>query len=334
MTPPLVSATGLVRRYRGRNGVFGKETEVRALDGMSLTLARGETLGLVGESGSGKSTAGRIVLGLDQPDAGEVLFEGQPIPPPGTPAWRASRRRMQMIFQDPLGALDRRLSVSEQIREPLDIHAIGDAADRERRVESLLDSVGLSRAQGGRYPHELSGGQRQRVVLARALAMQPDLLVCDEPVSALDVSIQAQVVNLLIDLQAELGIAMLFISHDLRVVRQISQRIAVLYLGRIVEEGDADDLFAAPLHPYTRALVSASPVPGHKLQQRIILTGDPPNPAMRPSGCAFHPRCPMAVAQCRVSAPELTVQPTGGRGRSVACHLVQPEPAEHVGKVA
>ena len=333
MTEPLVTATGLVRRYRGRAGMFGKETEVRALDGVSLTLMRGETLGLVGESGSGKSTTGRIVLGLDRADEGEVRFDGAPMPAFATPAWRASRRRMQMIFQDPLGALDRRLAVAEQIREPLDIHEIGAAPERAKRVETLLDAVGLSRAQGARFPHELSGGQRQRVVLARALALGPELLVCDEPVSALDVSIQAQVVNLLIDLQAELGLAMLFISHDLRVVRQISRRIAVMYLGRIVEAGDADDLFAQPLHPYTRALVSASPVPGHRGRERIVLAGDPPNPAMRPSGCAFHPRCPMAVARCRVEAPALvaatgTVQDTGtgrgadGEGRSVACHLV------------
>jgi peptide/nickel transport system ATP-binding protein len=334
MTEPLVTATGLVRRYRARAGMFGKEIVVRALDGVSLTLNRGETLGLVGESGSGKSTTGRILLGLDRVDAGEVRFDGAPMPAFGTPAWRVSRRRMQMIFQDPLGALDRRIAVADQIREPLDIHDIGAAAARPKRVETLLDQVGLSRQQGARFPHELSGGQRQRVVIARALALEPELLVCDEPVSALDVSIQAQVVNLLIDLQADLGLAMLFISHDLRVIRQISQRIAVMYLGRIVEEGDADDLFAAPLHPYTRALVSASPVPGHRGRERIVLSGDPPNPAMRPSGCAFHPRCPMAVARCRTETPVLAATSSAGKGRAVACHLVDTTASHPVGEAA
>jgi peptide/nickel transport system ATP-binding protein len=224
-----------------------------------------------------------------------------------------------MIFQDPLGALDRRWTIARQVREPLDIHAIGDDASRAVRVEELLHSVGLAHDQGLRYPHELSGGQRQRAVIARALATRPDFLVCDEPVSALDVSIQAQVINLLIDLQAELGLTMLFISHDLRVVRQISRRVAVMYLGRIVELGDADHLFAAPQHPYTRALVSASPAPGRRNAERIVLTGDPPNPAARPAGCAFHSRCSHAFARCRMESPDLVeIAPD----RSVACHLL------------
>ncbi|MHB2169554.1 ABC transporter ATP-binding protein [Alsobacter sp. R-9] len=327
MTSVLLKAEAIARVYSQRAGLFGKVSAVRAVDGVSFTLGRGETLGIVGESGSGKSTTGRVALGLERPDEGQVLFAGEPMPMPGSPEWRALRARMQMIFQDPLGALDRRLPANLQIREPLDIHRIGSISDREARTVELLRSVGLSLQQGRRYPHELSGGQRQRVVLARALTTRPDLLVCDEPVSALDVSIQAQVVNLLVDLQAELGIAMVFISHDLRVVRQVSKRIAVMYLGRIVEEGDAEDLFAEPQHPYTRALVSAAPAPGRAMKDRIVLRGDPPNPAARPVGCAFHPRCPVAVARCRTESPALA---PAAPGRAVACHLVNPgaAPAE------
>jgi len=319
MTAPLVKVDAIVRNYRMRAGMFGRVTDVRAVDGVSFDIQRGETLGLVGESGSGKSTTGRMVLGLEAPDSGSVTFDQAAMPQVASPAWRAQRARMQMIFQDPLGALDRRWTIASQVREPLDIHAIGDDPSRAARADELLRSVGLSRDQGQRHPHELSGGQRQRAVIARALATRPDFLVCDEPVSALDVSIQAQVINLLIDLQAELGLTMLFISHDLRVVRQISRRVAVMYLGRIVELGDADELFATPQHPYTRALVSASPAPGRRSAERIVLTGDPPNPAARPAGCAFHPRCSHAFARCRVESPTLTeIAPD----RSVACHLV------------
>ena len=286
----LLEARGLVRSYAMRRGVLGRAVEVRAVDGVSLTLERGRTLGLVGESGCGKSTTGRLVLGLEAPDAGDVSFEGRPMPAPGTPEWRRQRARMQMVFQDPLGALDRRLTIAAQVAEPLQIHG-GDMA----RVPALMASVGLRPDQGARFPHELSGGQRQRAVLARALATDPALLVCDEPISALDVSIQAQVMNLLLDLQERLGLAMLFISHDLRAVRQVSHRIAVMYLGRIVEEGLPDDVLRDPAHPYSQALVSAIPHPSRR-GQRIVLQGDPPNPADRPSGCAFHPRCPVALA--------------------------------------
>jgi peptide/nickel transport system ATP-binding protein len=264
-----------------------------------------------------------MALGLEPPDEGQARVKGYAMPAAGTPAWRAQRARMQMIYQDPLGALDRRLPALSQVREPLDIHDIGAPNARAALAMELLTRVGLSPQQAARFPHELSGGQRQRVVLARALMTRPDFLVCDEPVSALDVSIQAQVVNLLVDLQAELGLAMLFISHDLRVVRQVSNRVAVMYLGDFVEAGEADDLFAAPLHPYTRALVSAAPVTarGGGKPQRIVLKGEPPNPAQRPSGCSFHPRCSFAIARCRSEAP--TLRPAaGGRGRSVACHLV------------
>jgi peptide/nickel transport system ATP-binding protein len=224
-----------------------------------------------------------------------------------------------MIHQDPLGALDRRLAVGVQVQEPLDIHGILSRPERGARVADLLRKVGLAADYRGRYPHELSGGQRQRVVLARALATAPDFLVCDEPVSALDVSIQAQVVNLLVDLQAEMALTMLFISHDLRVVRQVSHRIAVLYLGEVVESGDADDLFATPQHPYTRALVSAAPVAIGARRERIVLKGDPPNPVERPAGCGFHPRCPFAMARCGVEKPALV---DAGGGRLAACHLV------------
>jgi peptide/nickel transport system ATP-binding protein len=304
MSAPLVEVSSISRSYRMRSGMFGRSAAVHAVDGVALTIPKGETLGLVGESGSGKSTTGRIVLGLEPPDRGQVRFDAKPMAAPGTPAWRAQRARMQMIFQDPLGALDRRLPVAAQIREPLDIHGLGTSAEREERVRELLRAVELTPAHGGRYPGALSGGQRQRIVLARALATKPDFLVCDEPVSALDVSIQAQVVNLLADLQAQLSLTLLFISHDLRVVRQISNVVAVMYLGRIVEIGSADDLFAR------RARRSAG---------RIVLAGDPPNPAARPRGCAFHPRCPRAIARCATETPVLSAV---GGDRQVACHLV------------
>ena len=319
MTTPLVEVQAISRTYRMRSGLFGRPISVRAVDNLSFSIQKGETLGIVGESGSGKSTTGRMVLGLEPPDQGSVHFDGAPIAAPGTAVWCAQRARMQMIFQDPLGALDRRLAVAAQIREPLDIHNIGTKAERDARVHELLRSVDLNDSHGARYPGALSGGQRQRIVLARALATKPDFLVCDEPVSALDVSIQAQVVNLLIDLQARLGLTMLFISHDLRVIRQISSKVPVMYLGRIVEFGDADDLFARPQHPYTQALVSASPAPGRRSSNRIVLTGDPPNPAARPSGCAFHPRCRHAAARCAVEVPQLTALDPQ---RQVACHLV------------
>jgi peptide/nickel transport system ATP-binding protein len=322
MSAALISARDLSRTYSSRRGLFGAVSEVRAVNRVSFDVAAGETLGIVGESGSGKSTMGRMALGLEVPDEGEVRFIGMALPPPGSKPWRAQRARMQMIYQDPLGALDRRLPILSQVREPLDIHEIGDDQGRNRRAMEVLSRVGLSTEQAGRYPHELSGGQRQRVVLARALMTKPDFLVCDEPVSALDVSIQAQVVNLLAELQAELGLAMLFISHDLRVVRQVSNRVAVMYLGDFVEEGEADDLFAAPLHPYSRALVSAAPVTTRTgKQERIVLVGEPPNPANRPSGCSFHPRCPVAIERCLSEVPAL--KPVEGvAARRVACHLV------------
>lgn len=316
---PLLQLHEVARSYVTRNGLFGQRKLVRAVDGISLTVRPGETLGIVGESGSGKSTLGRMALGLERPDEGHVSFDGSPMPTFGTAEWRALRQQMQMVFQDPLGALDRRLPVFNQIVEPLIIHGID--SDHHSAGLAALTAVGLSVDHGLRYPHELSGGQRQRVVIARALITNPRLLVCDEPVSALDVSIQAQVVNLLIDLQAARGLGMVFISHDLRVVRQISTRVAVMYLGRVIEEAEAADLFRAPQHPYTRALVSAAPSPGPRLVERVILTGEPPNPAARPTGCAFHPRCPVALPRCRTETPVLAPVTSG---HTAACHLLSP----------
>ena len=304
----LLQATDLRRHYRVRTGqgLFAPKAVLRAVDGVSLALRPGRTLGLVGESGCGKSTTGKLVLGLVPPTSGSVHYRGQTPPPVGTPAWRGLRRHVQMVYQDPLGALDRRLPVGAQVEEPLVIHERTTAAERRDRALAAMESVGLQRHQYERYPHELSGGQRQRVVLARALMTKPDLLVCDEPISALDVSIQAQVVNLLLDLQERLGIAYLFISHDLKVVRQVSHDVAVMYLGRIVEIGTMLDVLEKPQHPYTKALLSVIPVPNPRLRhERIILQGETPNPINLPTGCRFHPRCPVAIPACKASDPAL-----------------------------
>ncbi|MCQ1569220.1 ABC transporter ATP-binding protein [Neorhizobium galegae] len=320
----LIEADNLVRIYQIRRGLFAQAHPVRAVDGISLALKPGETLGVVGESGSGKSTLGRMLLGIDAAQGGEVRFEGKPMPQLKTPEWRALRAKMQFVYQDPLAALDRRVTIARQIGEPLEIHKLIPKQHQQARVAELMTAVGLRPDQAGRYPHELSGGQRQRAVIARALAARPKLLVCDEPVSALDVSIQAQVVNMLRDLQEQNGIAMVFISHDLKVVRNIADRVAVMYLGRIVEEASSDVIFHSPQHPYTKALVSSVPVPGKILEGRVILQGEPPNPANRPSGCAFHPRCALAQDVCRAVVPQL--RPIGN-GRTAACHVVAGEAA-------
>ncbi len=321
----LLEVSGLARQFRVRRGAwpFGRSATLHAVDGVSFEIEAGRTLGLVGESGCGKSTTARLVLGLTQASRGEVRIGGEKLPPTGSAPWRAMRQRMQMVYQDPLSALDRRVRVGRQVMEPLAIHGIGASGERREKAVAMMEAVGLAPHHFERFPHELSGGQRQRIVLARALIVDPQLLVCDEPISALDVSIQAQVVNLLLDLQARLGLAYLFISHDLRMVRQVSHEVAVMYLGRIVEQGDPDQLFATPAHPYTRALVSAIPVPNRGARRRLVLAGEPPNPVDRPAGCAFHPRCPFAVARCRAEIPELR---TLADGRRAACHLVEELP--------
>jgi len=324
MTAPLLEVRSLARHYRVRSNdrLFSRALTLKAVSDVSFAIHPGRTLGLVGESGCGKSTTARLSLGLTPPTAGQIRFDGEPIPGRRNTRWRDLRRHMQMVYQDPLSVLDRRLPVLTQVVEPLDVFSVGSPAERRERARAVLGEVGLNQSLWDRYPHELSGGQRQRVVLARALILQPRLLVCDEPISALDVSIQAQVINLLQDLQQRHSLGMLFISHDLKVVRQICDEVAVMYLGRIVEQGTPQELFAAPAHPYTQALVSAIPSlargKGHK---RILLQGDPPNPIDIPRGCAFHPRCPQATASCRDHTPQLQTLETG---RKVACLRLHP----------
>lgn len=319
MSAPLLELRNLARHYRvrGGRGWFSRAQTLRAVSDVSLQVNHGQTLGLVGESGCGKSTTARLSLGLTAPTAGQVLFEGEPVPAQRNAAWKALRQRMQMVYQDPMSALDRRLEVLTQVMEPLSIFGGETRADRRERASQVLREVGLSESLWHRYPHELSGGQRQRVVLARALVLEPRFLVCDEPISALDVSIQAQVINLLTDTQEQRRLGMLFISHDLKIVRQICDEVAVMYLGRIVEQGTPQQLFANPAHPYTEALVSAIPtIKRGKAHRRILLHGDPPNPIDIPQGCAFHPRCPIAQASCRQTAPTLR---RAEDGRRLAC---------------
>lgn len=305
-----------------RRGWFGARGAIRAVDGVTLELQRGETLGLVGESGCGKSTLGNAILGIVRPSAGRITFGGADTAGIDAKGLRAMRRRMQMIFQDPYSSLDPRMRVGDSIGESLGAYGVARGAAQRERVAALMERVGLSRQQIDRYPHQFSGGQRQRLVIARALALSPELIVCDEPVSALDVSVRSQILNLLIDLQREFHATYLFISHDLSVVRHISDRIAVMYLGRVVELAERDTLFARALHPYTQALMSAIPLPSPREQrqrQRIILTGETPSPANMPPGCAFHTRCPIATDICRRATPVLERKSTGAE---VACHLV------------
>jgi oligopeptide transport system ATP-binding protein len=319
----ILEVRDLVMHFHVGGGLFGAPRGVvRAVDGVSFSMRRGETLGLVGESGCGKTTTGRCVLQLERPTSGAIIFEGQDLTKLDAVALRRVRTRIQVIFQDPYSSLNPRMTVGQIVAEPMAVHRlVPDAAARAKRVSELLVRVGLLPQHALRYPHEMSGGQRQRVGIARALAMQPSFIICDEPVSALDVSIQAQIINLLAELQADFGLSYLFVAHDLAVVRHISDRIAVMYLGKIAELASRNDLYQAPAHPYTRALLSAVPIPDPEIEatrERQVLKGEVPSPLNPPSGCVFHPRCPLAVDRCRQEAPVL--RPIAS-GHDVACHL-------------
>jgi len=320
MTEPLLRVQNLVKNFIVTGGVFSHEERVHAVNDVSLELGAGETLGLVGESGCGKSTTGRCILRLIEPTSGEVWFKGTNVTALDKAALRALRRDMQIIFQDPYASLDPRMTVGAIIGEALIIHRLAsNRREFAQRVVELLERVGLSADHMRRYPHEFSGGQRQRIGIARALAVSPRLIVCDEPVSALDVSIQAQIINLLQDLQEQLHLTYLFIAHDLRVVEHISQRVAIMYLGKIVEIADRNEIYANPRHPYTRALLSAIPtIDAATRTERIKLPGEVPSALNPPSGCSFHPRCPYAKDICKTTEPALL---SGRGGHTVACHV-------------
>ena len=320
----LVSVRDMTKYFPVTAGLLiqRKIADVRAVDGLSFDVARGETLGLVGESGCGKSTTGRAVLQLHRPSSGTVNFAGTELTTLKGGDLRRFRRRMQMIFQDPFSSLNPRMSVAQIIGEPLAIHGLYKGAERRDRIQYIMQAVGLNPVFARRFPHEFSGGQRQRIGIGRALAVEPDFIVCDEPVSALDVSIQAQVINLLEDLQNEFGLTYLFIAHDLAVVRHISDRVAVMYLGKMMELADSNELYETPLHPYTKALLSAVPITDPEIErkrERIILTGDVPSPLRPPPGCVFNTRCPIAVDECRERVPEWREHVPG---HWVACHRV------------
>ena len=320
MKESLLQVRGLKKYFPVRGGVFLRRIgNVQAVEDVSFSVERGKTLGLVGESGCGKSTVGQTILKLHNPTAGEIFYEGQDIAAMNRAELKAFRRDVQIIFQDPFESLNARHTVSRILEEPFVIHEIGTPAERRSWAGDLLDRVGLQADALDRFPHEFSGGQRQRIGIARAIALQPKLVVCDEAVSALDVSIQSQVINLLMDLQREMNLALIFIAHDLAVVKHVSDDIAVMYLGKIVEQADAQEIYAFPRHPYTKALLSAIPIPDPSRRgERIILSGDVPSPIDPPNGCRFHTRCPHAADQCR------TVEPTEelvNEGHRVACHF-------------
>ena len=319
MSAPLLEVRDLVKYYKAAGFLARKAPPVRAVDGVSFSVGTGETLGLVGESGCGKSTVGRTILRLQDATAGSVSFDGSDFLALDSASLRQARRKIQIIFQDPYSSLNPRMTVGDAIAEGIEIHGLAPRGEIPARVAQLLEEVGLDAGYATRYPHEFSGGQRQRIGIARALAVEPAFIVCDEPVSALDVSVQAQVLNLLADLQQRRGISYLFIAHDLAVVRQIAHRVAVMYLGRIVETGPTEDVLARPAHPYTTALLSAVPVPDPDTQRlRIVLPGDPPSPSNPPSGCAFHPRCPHPAKDARCTTERPLLHQIGGA--EVACH--------------
>jgi len=322
----LLEVEGLVKHFVAARSVFGRPTaHVKAVDGVSFTVEAGKTLALVGESGCGKSTVSRLVLRLIEPDAGQVRFEGRDLLTLDADKLRSFRRDAQIIFQDPYASLNPRMTVSQILTEPLALHDLVPASRRRERVEELLRLVGLEPRFARRYPHEFSGGQRQRIAIARALAVEPKLIICDEPVSALDVSIRSQILNLLRDLQDRLGLAYIFVSHDLAVVKHIADRVAVMNLGCIVETADAEALFAAPQHPYSRALLSAIPVPKPQAKRsRIVLQGEMPSALNPPSGCRFHTRCPNVIERCRIEVPLLL---TDDAGHATACHRTAELPA-------
>jgi len=322
---PLLEVKQLKKHFPIKGGLFGRTVQrVYAVDGVSLTLRRGETLGLVGESGCGKSTLGRTILRLYEPTAGQVQFDGVNLLALSPKQLRRKRRDMQIIFQDPFSSLNPRMTVGGVLAEPFLIHGLGTRNELEARIATLLETVGLPAEAAGRYPHEFSGGQRQRIGIARAIALNPKLIVADEPVSALDVSIQSQILNLLVDLRKNLGLSYLFVAHDLAVIEHISDSVAVMYLGKIVEYASGDELYAKPSHPYTRALISAIPVPDlDAKKQRQVLKGDVPSPISPPSGCYFHPRCPLATERCSLEAPELRDIGSKGKPHLVSCHYAQ-----------